>query len=527
MSAALAIAAIVLVLVVTVLIGVYGLRISRTTDDFLVASRTVGPVLNASAISGEYISAASFLGIAGLVLLSGTDAFWFPIGYCGGYLLLLLFVAAPLRRSGARTIHDFVESRLDSRGARRVTGLLVMVIGWLYIVPQFHGAAITVNVVTGLPPWVGSVAIAVIVAVIVAAGGMRSITFVQAFHYWLKLTALGVPVVFLLVSASGVPHVSDPAVTFPLDAGPAGQDAYRTISLMLALVLGTMGLPHVLVRFYTNPDGASARRTTLVVIMMISAFYMLSSTMGIIGRIFAPDLADASMADSVVLLLPSRLLPGVVGDLLTALIVAGAFAAFLSASSGLVVSLAGVVSQDLLGGSVRAFRIAAIACSLVPLAITFLTEPGGLTSSVGLVFIVSASSLAPVLLLGVWWRGLTAAGAIVGMIVGGVASSGALFLSGLPVATGPIAAAALAQPAAWTVPLAVVATVTVSLATRRAVPTGADRYILRLHTPELAAPVPPGARSSLRRSHRNSHRPRQRSPGNLPATSSSTDSEPA
>jgi len=130
----------------TVLIGAYGLRISRTTSDFFVASRTVRPVWNASAISGEYLSAGTFLGLSGLVLLSGAEGFWFPIGYAAGYLLVLLFVAAPLRRSGAYTIPDFIEARLESRASRRVTSAACLLIGWLYIVPQLHGAGITLQV---------------------------------------------------------------------------------------------------------------------------------------------------------------------------------------------------------------------------------------------------------------------------------------------------------------------------------------------------------------------------------------------
>ena len=263
MNPVLSVAAIAFVVLATVIIGFFGLRISRTTDDFLVASRTVRPWWNASAISGEYLSAATFLGLAGLILLAGSSAFWFPIGYSAGYLALLLFVAAPLRRSGARTIPDFFDARLDSAGVRRLTSVLVVLIAWLYIVPQFHGAALAINVVLGLPPWVGAVGVAVLVAVIVAAGGMRSITFVQGFHYWLKLTALTVPVVFLLIVTSGSEGSIDPSVVFPIEAGPANQDVYRTVSLLLALLLGTMGLPHVLVRFYTSPTGGSARRTTV------------------------------------------------------------------------------------------------------------------------------------------------------------------------------------------------------------------------------------------------------------------------
>ena len=138
-------AALAAVTAATLLIGAYGLRISRTTGDFYVASRTVKPWWNASAIGGEYLSAASFLGVAGLVLVSGADALWFPIGYTAGYLMLLLFVAAPLRRSGAYTVPDFARARLDSLPARRVTSLLVVAVGWLYIVPQLHGAALTVH----------------------------------------------------------------------------------------------------------------------------------------------------------------------------------------------------------------------------------------------------------------------------------------------------------------------------------------------------------------------------------------------
>ncbi len=484
MNPVLSVLAIAFVVIATVIIGFFGLRISRTTDDFLVASRTVRPWWNASAISGEYLSAATFLGLAGLVLLAGSSAFWFPIGYCAGYLALLLFVAAPLRRSGARTIPDFIDARLGSPSARKLTSLLVVLIAWLYIVPQFHGAALTINVVIGLPPWVGAVGVAVIVAVIVAAGGMRSITFVQGFHYWLKLTALGVPVVFLLIATSALPPSIDPTVVFPFEAGPGNQDVYRTVSLVLALLLGTMGLPHVLVRFYTSPDGPSARRTTVIVIVMISVFYMLSSTMGLIGRRFGGDLATAGTADSVVLVLPSRLIPGIGGELLTALVIAGAFAAFISTASGLVVSIAGVVSQEVLGGGVRAFRISAMASVVVPLAVTFVTVPSGLTSSVGLVFLVAASSLSPVLLLGVWWRGLTSRGAIAGMLTGSGSVAVALIVTATGAVREPVLQAMLAQPAAWIVPLATGTTVLVSLATRKLPSSHVDRFFLRLHAPE-------------------------------------------
>ena len=144
--------AIALVCAVTLGAGALGLRISRTTSDFYVAGRSVSAAWNASAIGGEYLSAASFLGIAGLVYALGADMLWFPVGYTVGYVILLVLVAAPLRRSGAYTLPDFAEARLESRRVRALASLLVVGIGWLYLLPQFQGAGIALSTVTGAPP---------------------------------------------------------------------------------------------------------------------------------------------------------------------------------------------------------------------------------------------------------------------------------------------------------------------------------------------------------------------------------------
>jgi Na+(H+)/acetate symporter ActP len=477
-------ASIAAVTIATVLIGFFGVRISRTTSDFYVASRTVRPWLNASAIGGEYLSAASVLGVAGLILLQGERALWFPIGYTAGYLMLLLFVAAPLRRSGAYTVPDFTEARLESRGVRRMTSVLVILIGWLYIVPQLQGAALTVGITTGLPRWMGAVGVAVIVGVVVAAGGMRSITFVQAFQYWLKLTAVAAPVVFALLLQPGA--APDATVAFEQAFPPfsvADPDTvYRAVSLLVALLLGTLGLPHVLVRFYTNPDGVAARRTTLIVLGLLSVFYLFPVAIGMLGRVFQPELA-AGDPDALLLLLPQAVLPSPWAEALTALVIAGAFGAFLSTSSGLVVSLAGVVSQELFAGSVRGFRVAAALSVIVPLIIAAVTESAGLAGSVGLVFAFTASTLCPALLLGIWWRGLTARGAVTGMATGAIACGSAILL-GAVVPDAGLAGALIDQPAAWTVPLATLTMVLVSRLDRRGAPRGTDRFLARLHVPE-------------------------------------------
>ncbi|MFC9843131.1 cation acetate symporter [Streptomyces sp. NPDC060223] len=560
-----AVPAVALVVVATVLVGAFGLRISRTTSDFYVASRTVGPRLNAAAISGEYLSAASFLGIAGLVLVQGPDMLWYPVGYTAGYLVLLLFVAAPLRRSGAYTLPDFAEARLGSQAVRRLASVFVVGVGWLYLLPQLQGAGLTLAVLTDAPDWFGGVLVAVVVVVTVAAGGMRSITFVQAFQYWLKLTALLVPALFLVLAwqSDGAPRdafdepaafreqsvvrvddsldlllsrplrvtttgtvdghrYEDESVALPegvhhiergtrltftkgdpvpvaernsnigmstsLAAGREERPLYATYGLILATFLGTMGLPHVVVRFYTSPHGVAARRTTVVVLGLIGAFYLLPPVYGALGRLYAPELTLTGDADAAVLLLPDRMIGGVGGDLLGALVAGGAFAAFLSTASGLTMAVAGVLTQDVLPSrGVRHFRLGTVLAMAVPAAASMLVGGLPVADAVGLAFAVSASSFCPLLVLGIWWRRLTPPGAAAGMLVGGGSALVAVgaTMAGYP-GTGSLHAL-LAWPALWSVPLGFVTMVLVSLATAGRVPAGTAAILARFHLPEELA----------------------------------------
>lgn len=555
-SAWLDLGAVALVVLGTVGFGVYGVRLARTTSDFLVASRSVGPVWNASAIGGEYLSAASFLGIAGLVMAYGADMLWYPVGFVAGYVVLLMLVAAPLRRSGAYTVPDFAELRLGSKAVRRVTSVLVVAIGWLYLLPQLQGAGLTLATVTGAPRWVGAVVVSVVVTISVAGGGMRSATFVQAFQFWLKLAALAVPAIVLVLAwrGDGAPALAGPALpTFPeqttvqltnpvevdvtastsvridgvpatLEAGrrrlagevvfPAGAlvphrtaikaatgDAwqeplsgaggrqhplYSTYALVTATFLGTMGLPHVLVRFYTNPDGRSARRTTLVVLVLLGAFYLLPAIYGALGRHYVPQLLTTGNTDAVVLTLPGAAVGGLAGSVLEALLVAGAFAAFLSTSSGLLVSTAGVLFQDVLRGTVGDFRKAAVVAGLVPLALALAGQGLSVGVAVGLAFAFAASTFCPLLVLGIWWPGLTATGAMAGLLTGGLVSGAAILATLVGAGSGGWTGALLAQPAVWTVPLTFGVMIVSSRFTARQIPSDVGRTMLLLHAPEAA-----------------------------------------
>ncbi|OLT43717.1 cation acetate symporter [Serinicoccus sp. CNJ-927] len=499
MAASLAGGAVLLVCLVTVALSAFALRLSRRTSDFYVAGRAVSPQRNAAAIGGEYLSAASFLGVAGLIYDQGVDALWYPIGYTVGYLVLLVLVAAPLRRSGAYTLPDFAEARLESRLVRHLCSVLVVFIGWLYLVPQLQGAGFTLRLVSGAPLWLGPGVVVVVVVLSVAAGGMRSITLVQAVQYWIKLTALAVPAGILLAVwwGSRGPGL-DVAQSWVLPGGgPAGggHGLYRTLSLVLALALGTMGLPHVVVRYYTNPDGTAARRTTVRVLVLLGLFYVVTVVYALLGRAYLPTLGAGERPDTVVLRLPAEVLPGLGAELLLAALAGGAFAAFLSTSSGLALAVTGVLNQDVVrpvlarvvpgdASEVAGFRIAAVLAVLVPVAGVGVFPEVPLAAFVTLAFVIAASTFFPLLALGVWWPRLSVQGAAAGLVTGTVLATAAVASTVLADGSDGWAAALLAQPAAWIVPLVCAVMVGVSLRTPAGIPRGAARTLVRLHTPE-------------------------------------------
>jgi len=567
-----AILAVAAVTVGTVGLGAIGTRLARTTSDLLVASRAMTPWWNAAAISGEYLSAASFLGIAGLEMQNGITALWQSLGFTAGYLCLLLFVAAPLRRFGSYTISDFAEARLRSPRLRGLASAAVLLIGGFYLVPQLKGAGLALNVVTGAPYFVGVLVVGLVVSLNVGLGGMRGITYVQAFQFWLKVFAIALPACLLLIHLGGLPAraalfgdkypsvgakgavvpLSGPqAVTFPVAtrytivantpgatprtlhafageqttlppgklllpphepvpvasgttalrgsdwARPVGGSGERSpvfvYSLLIATFLGTMGLPHILVRFYTNPDGPAARHTTVRVLGLLGLFYIFPGIYGALGRVLAPQLYVTGATDTIVLRLPQAAWPGTVGNVLGAITAAGAFAAFLSTSSGLLVSIAGTISHDVwprlsrertTTGRVRRlrFRLAAVLGMLAPIAIAFFAQGVDIAVLVGWAFALAASTFCPLFLLGIWWTRLTAAGAACGMVSGAVVATSGIVVGLVLGEPSGVGGALLAQPAIVSVPVAFLAMIVVSLrAAERPTP---DAEMLALHAPE-------------------------------------------
>ena len=561
--------------VMTIGMGFWSAKQSKTASDFFVAGRSVSVGWNASAISGEYLSAASFMGIAGMVMSSGYDALWYPVCYACGYLFLLLFIAGPLRRFGAYTIPDFAEGRYDSPLFRKIAVCFVLFIGFFYTMPQMKGAGVTLAYIfPGMPYWAGVVVVGAVITLNVALGGMKGITLVQAVQYWIKLFAICVPIFVLAavygfygthVGANAAPGETAAPVTAaelsrhalpekaPKDAPwvspfgplttkavnaaaaalPADQRAaylaehqkpyslLYTYSLIIALVCGTAGLPHILVRFYTNPDGVAAKRTTMWVMILIGVFYVFPPVFGVIGRNLMPELyagVGAKGTDKVVLELPTLLTSklGVVGSILSGITCAGAFAAFMSTFSGLLVSMTGALAHDVYGRMLRpqstqaerlrAFKVAAVLIGGVAITLGCFVEVLEINFMVGQAFAIAAASYFPLLFMSVWWRGMTMKGAATGMLSGGLCALGAAALTNLATlaldkgpmgkvfagfkglndfwAAHPLLRILCEQPAIWTVPLAIGLMIVVSKATAASAPADVRMKMLVLHAPE-------------------------------------------
>jgi len=551
-----------LTVVATIWMGFWSAKRSKTAHDFFVAGRSVSVGWNASAISGEYLSAASFMGVAGMVMSSGYDALWYPVCYACGYLFLLLFIAGPLRRFGAYTIPDFAEGRFDSPLFRKIAVTFVLFIGFFYTMPQMKGAGTTLAYIfPGLPYWAGVVLVGAVITLNVALGGMKGITLVQAFQYWLKMFAISVPV-FVLMAVYGhygkqVGHNTHAVPAFdqmpvamanwssgeevrkplpekaPRDAtwirpfGPlttkpaqaAGLSAEQgrpysllyTYSLIIALVCGTAGLPHILVRFYTNPDGVAAKRTTMWVMILIGVFYLFPPVFGVMGRNLLPELYAASGAkgtDKIVLELPRILNAKVpmLGSIMSGITCAGAFAAFMSTFSGLLVSITGALAHDIYGRILRprstpdermkAFKLFAVVGGVCAILLGFLVEHFEINKLVGWAFAIAATSYFPLLFLSTWWRKITMKGAATGMLVGGTLSLAAIastmfadqagWAAGLKAwfARHPLERTLAEQPAIWALPLAIILMLIISKLTQRSVPSDIRMKMLVLHAPE-------------------------------------------
>ena len=275
----------------------------------------------------------------------------------------------------------------------------------------------------------------------------------------------------------------------------AGYPLLGTWALLISLMLGSMGLPHVLMRFHTSPDGRAARRTAALTVGLLGMFYLFPGIYGVLGRVLVPHLYLSGATDTAVVALPAQVDSGMTGTLFTGLLTAGAFAAFLATSLGLVLVVSGAISYDLLSGGLGALRTAVFGASaaVILLALVAIRLDAGVLVTWG--FTVAASTFCPLLVLGIWWSRLTVAGAMCGVLAGLLGSAGAIAATLFGPPLSGWLAILVAQPAPWTVPLAFVTMIVVSLRGRP--PVWAQAAMLRLHLDE-DRPVAPGGPDALR-----------------------------
>jgi cation/acetate symporter len=526
-------------------------RTRATTVDFFLAGRQTGIALNAAAICGDYLSAASFLGVAAAVYASGLDGAWYATGFAAGFVPVLLFVAAPLRRLGAVSLPDFLAVRFGSDRVRIAAVVAVELVILSYLVPQAVGSGLTWELlvgrgIAGLSPYATGVVISSLtVGAVVALGGMRGTTWNQALQFgfllsvmfWLAAlvwadgfsypsavgeldrTPLTVPVDGELVTVpdrltGGEAHFGRPGARY----GPIGQ-----LTLLVTLVLGTAGLPHVLNRYFTAPSGRAARTTTVWVLGLAGLFYALAVTLGTAARTLVPRAADepwlaALTVDGVLevpehaLLVLGRLLAGTPG---LAVVATAAFAAMVSTIGGLLLAAAASWGHDVVGQVLRpdahpgeavaAGRLAILVVSALAAIIGLLVEPSRLlvtfpsviATMVTWAFALAGSALTPTLLLAIWWPRTTSRGAVAGITVGATAAI-LLLIVGLVGGADPAdgLGALLLAPTVVAAPLSAVTVVVVSRTDRAQ---GADpRVWTRMHGTAADRQVERIARLTLR-----------------------------
>jgi cation/acetate symporter len=456
-------------------------RRTKTTEEFYAAGRAISGRQNGFALAGDYMSAASFLGIAGLVAMSGFDGLIYSTGWLVGWPILLFLIAEPLRNLGRYTFADVVSYRLKQKPVRCAAALGSLAVVAFYLIAQMVGAGNLIKLMFGVSYEISVVIVGVVMLAYVLFGGMIATTWVQIVKAALLLS--GALLLAVLVLAQ---FHFDPTALFAAAAEKYGPDTlapgklvsspWEAVSLGLALMFGTCGLPHILMRFYTVPDARAARQSVFWATGLIGFFYLLTFVLGfgaavLVGReaIIAAD-AGGNMA--------APLLAEVLGGTqLLGFIAAVAFATILAVVAGLTLSGAAALSHDLWvnvvrGGEadrkeqLRVARIATIVLGIVAIALGLAFQGQNVAFMVGLAFAVAASGNFPALILSIFWRRFTTAGAVTAVVTGTVAAVALIWFSPtvqVDILKNPEAWFPLKNPALISMPLALVLAVLVSL----------------------------------------------------------------
>jgi cation/acetate symporter len=472
------------VLAGTLCITYWAAKRTSTATEFWAAGRSVSGLQNGWAIAGDYMSASSFLGFAGLVFLFGVDAYVSLMAALVAFLPVLLFLAERMRNSGKYTLADVLSFRLRERPARMAAALGTLAVVLVYLVAQMVGAGVLIQALVGISFAPAVVIVGACMLAYVIFGGMLATTWVQIIKATLLMSA-GVALTLLVLAKFGfnpgqmftkaaANHEAKegylaPGLQFPTKLG--------MISFGIAFVLGTAGLPHILMRFFTVPDAKAARGSVGWAVFLIGAFYLMVMVVGVGARAILGQAGEEAAGKGGNLAIPTlaESLGGGAGssggEIFLAVISAVALATILAVVAGLVISASGAVAHDLWSNVVRKGKdseheevwVAKIAAAAVGGLAILLAIAGGagfnVSALVGLAFCIAASANFPALLLALFWPRFNTAGAITGIVTGVLVSAVLIGLSppvwpGADSATGsPLGSLGLENPAIFCIPL--------------------------------------------------------------------------
>jgi cation/acetate symporter len=427
----------VLIIALTLGITAWASRQNKSTSDHYVAGGGIKGWQNGLAISGDYLSAASFLGIAGAISLTGFSGFYLSIGFLVAYLVVLLLVAEPLRNLGKYTLADMLASRFNKPSVRSAAALSTIAISMFYMIAQLNGAGALIELLLGLDYVLSVILIGILMTVYIVAGGMVATTWIQIVKAGLLIAGTLTLSLFVLAQPSigfnpvnlfneVESQIGSEMVVPPPPAGLiAGLDV---ISLNIALVLGTAGLPHILIRFLTVPDAKTARSSIVTATWIIGLFYLLTPVLGYGAALFVGQDAIAAQNPAGNTAAP-QLAEALGGPIFFAFISAVAFATIVAVVAGLVVAASSAFAHDfysnvIRGGNAseqeqfRAARFTAVGISVAAILLAIPAASLNVAFLVALAFAVAASANVPVILLTIFWRRFNTTGAVMGILVG-------------------------------------------------------------------------------------------------------------
>ncbi|WP_338472024.1 sodium/solute symporter [Niallia sp. XMNu-256] len=419
----------------TLIITYWAAKRTKTASEFYTAGGGLTGWQNGLAIAGDYLSAASFLGIAGAIALNGFDGFFFSIGYLVAYLVVLYIVAEPLRNLGKYTIADMINARFDQKKVRGVAALSTITIVIFYMIAQLVGAGALIQLLLGIDYWIAVLIVGVMMTIYVLFGGMTATSWVQIIKAVLLM--VGTVVISFLVLAKFNFNIftmfSEMKTLTPhgenyLNPGVKYTNGLDTISMMAALVLGTAGLPHILMRFFTVKDAKTARSSVVTATWVVGIFYILTIFLGFGAAAFvgSQDIISANAAGNMAAPLLAKALGG---DFLMSFVSAVAFATILAVVAGLVLSGASAFAHDIYGQIIKkgkvtekqqmlAARYASISVSVLSIILALFAQKMNVAFLVSLAFCVAASANLPVIIYTIYWKKFNTTGAITGMLTG-------------------------------------------------------------------------------------------------------------